>query len=409
MASLGGRGYTIKTLADVSIDHCWNGEIILQIFGTELGNRILNIPRIPSPFKDQIFWKNDRHGKFSVKSAYLVENLWKFGPSKDLWKWIWDAGIHPRVSIMLWRALSEAIPTKNRLHFLPDKSCLICDVEEETGLHLFCKCSYSKSLWFGGKFPIRIEEIPGSNLFCCLESVLPLLSSEASRIEVLSYIGCLFSEIWRQRNALLLCDTPVNPMSALVEIDKCFQDFQFKNLPTIPDIQKSPEFQGGLVAAPHSFPNVDQVNFVIFTDAAWVNGSAGIAAIAVNRLSGCWFVKAQKIQAISALDAELRAINLGLNWAVESDWKEVVLLSDSKIAVDSLTGTKKIPDWKLSSLFYSIFNVMKDLSFVRLFFISRIFNSFADGVAKTARSSSELAVLYQGEGNPPVIPINFLI
>uniref|UniRef100_A0A803NMY4 RNase H type-1 domain-containing protein n=1 Tax=Cannabis sativa TaxID=3483 RepID=A0A803NMY4_CANSA len=147
---------------------------------------------------------------------------------------------------------------------------------------------------------------------------------------------------------------------------------------------------------------------VFFIDASWVQGDAGIAAIAIDSSIDSWFVKAHKIQAQSTLEAELRAIFLALNWAVEFGWQEVHILLDSKIAVQSLNARKGAPDWKVSSLFYSIVNVIKVLPVVRFFFMNRSFNTLADGVAKNARIASELAVLYQGKGNPPVISIDFL-
>ncbi|KAF4356967.1 hypothetical protein F8388_015943 [Cannabis sativa] len=74
---------------------------------------------------------------------------------------------------------------------------------------------------------------------------------------------------------------------------------------------------------------------VIFTDASWTKGDAGIAAISIDIHTKCWFIKSQKIQTQSALEAEFHAILLALTRAIDLGWQEVHILSDSKIAVQA--------------------------------------------------------------------------
>uniref|UniRef100_A0A803QJN1 Uncharacterized protein n=1 Tax=Cannabis sativa TaxID=3483 RepID=A0A803QJN1_CANSA len=87
-------------------------------------------------------------------------------------------------------------------------------------------------------------------------------------------------------------------------------------------------------------PAIKQVCQILFTDASWVKGEAGLAVISVNMSSGCWCVKSQKIQTSLALEGELRAILHALNWAVESRWEEVLILSDSKVVVQALSSAE---------------------------------------------------------------------
>uniref|UniRef100_A0A803QIQ7 RNase H type-1 domain-containing protein n=1 Tax=Cannabis sativa TaxID=3483 RepID=A0A803QIQ7_CANSA len=41
-------------------------------------NKILHIHRIPSPHHDQIIWKDNSNGKFSMKSAYCLDQALRF-------------------------------------------------------------------------------------------------------------------------------------------------------------------------------------------------------------------------------------------------------------------------------------------------------------------------------------------
>uniref|UniRef100_A0A803Q2M5 Reverse transcriptase n=1 Tax=Cannabis sativa TaxID=3483 RepID=A0A803Q2M5_CANSA len=379
------RGYTIRTLADVSSGNDWNPELILQIFGTELGNCILTIPRIPFPFQDQVFWKHSQNGHFSVKAAYNVDQSWRFEPVKEIWKWIWGTDIHPRNSVLLWRILNDAIPTKSRLHFLPDKVCDLCDAGIENPLHLFCRCSFSKSIWFGGSKHIRIGDILGESLSEVLENLVLHFNDlpyGGNRVELLNYFGCVLSAIWHQRNEYYIENVPVNPVLALARAEKDFLEMQMVSRISKGDQDLGIQSKGG--------------------------GETGIAAIAVDMDAGNWFVKTQRLQAQSALEGEFRAIFLAMSWAIDQGWREVIILSDSKVAINALSSSGTCPDWKLSNVYFSIINVSKYFLVCNFYFISRSLNLLADGLAKKARISSEMAVLYQGEGNPPVIPITFL-
>ncbi|XP_060963609.1 uncharacterized protein LOC115716507 [Cannabis sativa] len=263
MSSLRNNGFTIKTVADISTGNEWNEEL------------------------------------FSVKAAYKVDQSWRFDPIKEVWKWIWGVDIHPKISVLLWRFMSDVIPTKSRLHFLSDKACDLCDSEVEDPMYLFSRCSFSRSIWFGGS---------------------------ESRDDFLNYLGCVLSVIWHQRNVFYINNVPVNPLMALARVES-----EFLELQRLPHFRKSTQSVGtqspeGSAGVGVTLSSSSMVSHVLFTDASWVGGEAGIAAVSVDTADGC----------------------------------------------------------------------------------CRTFNSVADGIAKKARAASELVVLYQGEGNPPVIPITFL-
>uniref|UniRef100_A0A803PAA5 Reverse transcriptase n=1 Tax=Cannabis sativa TaxID=3483 RepID=A0A803PAA5_CANSA len=409
MQQIRTRRYTISSIADVSIGNHWNAEIIYQIFGQDMGNLILQIPRIPNPFSDQIFWKHNQKGRFSVKSAYCIDQSWRFAPERQIWKWIWDRDIHPKISVFLWRILNEAIPTKNRLPFVRDKDCSLCGGGRENAIHLFRDCSFAKAIWLGGYYPLIIDSIPGDNMINFLESLLSSLPIQRS--ELLNFAGCVFSEIWNQRNALHMRSSVADPLLALQRIlnsvlelnmvceNKAKDKYSLAEDP-VPDTTQQ-------VSDGQSHQPMIQVAHVMFTDASWADGLAGLAAVGVDRLTACWFVNAQKSKAASALEAELQAILLALNWAVDTGWQEVHVLSDSLVAVSALNAGVGPPDWKCANIFFSIINASKKLSLCKFFYINRRLNSVADGMAKSARVAIDQAVLYQGEGIPPVVPIFF--
>ncbi|KAM6553278.1 hypothetical protein CsatB_014040 [Cannabis sativa] len=407
MQLLGERRYTIKTLADVSLGNRWNEEVIIQIFGHELGERILNIPRIPSPFPDQMFWKENRNGKFSVKSAYVVDQKWRFEPGQRIWKWIWDGRIHPRISIFLWRILNEAIPTKNKLPFVPIKDCGLCGKEGESALHLFRSCSFTKAMWMGSQYPLRIDNIPGESMVIFLENLISIFPISC-RIDLVFFFGCLCNEIWNQRNASCIRNATGNPIQALWNVGKALTDFKVLIMDSAKEsLVPTPSLEATVYPDAPTCMHHEKVDYVVFTDASWDKGETGVAAIIINMTEGNWLVKARKTTASCPLEAEFKAIEMALQWAVAEKKMKILILSDSKIAVNSLSANEGCPDWKCASLFFSVINLSRKLLVSKFIFISRSLNVVADGVAKNARLSSFLDVLYQGEGMPPVVPITF--
>ncbi|XP_060974235.1 uncharacterized protein LOC133039370 [Cannabis sativa] len=412
MESLRGKDYTIQTLSDISLGNDWNSEMVFQLFGEELGTRIMNIPRIPFPHMDQVFWKQNQVGNFSVRAAYNTAIMDRIEPQEEVWKWIWKGGIHPRISVFLWRALSEAIPTKNRLHFLQDKTCNLCGVEDESACHTLWKCSFSKAIWFGCRLALKLEDLPADNVLIMFKTLLDNMGG-ADRKELITYLGCIMTEIWHQRNICCIKNQEVNVQMVLARIEKKAEELMpsMSATPSLIHIDGNLDVMGRHIMEEPSGTMASNTSSVscnyAFTDASWVKDTAGIAAISVEISSGRWFANAHKIRAESALEAEFTAIILALNRARDAGWKEVRVISDSKIAVQALT-TNSLPDWKVASVFYSSLNLAKKFQMCCFSFIKRSCNALADGVAKSARISSDLAILYQGEGNPPVIPINFL-
>uniref|UniRef100_A0A803PAC7 Uncharacterized protein n=1 Tax=Cannabis sativa TaxID=3483 RepID=A0A803PAC7_CANSA len=153
---------------------------------------------------------------------------------------------------------------------------------------------FTKAVWLGGYYPLKIDCIPGDNMISFLEvliSALPLVE----RNELLNFVGCVFSEIWHQRNALCVRNTVADPFLALLRIDK--PDWEIKNLcncnagdprERVYDIELVTD-QGVVMC-----PREEEVNHVIFTDANWINGDAGVAVVGVDRSNGCWFVMLER-------------------------------------------------------------------------------------------------------------------
>lgn len=98
--------------------HGWDIDLIHDIFVDRDAEIIIAIPlHVNEP--DKWYWRKDRLGICSVKSAYTLiqENKLSrevYGDSR-VWKRLWNLRIPPKVKSFIWRAAMNCLPTKDLL------------------------------------------------------------------------------------------------------------------------------------------------------------------------------------------------------------------------------------------------------------------------------------------------------
>uniref|UniRef100_A0A803QHS0 Uncharacterized protein n=1 Tax=Cannabis sativa TaxID=3483 RepID=A0A803QHS0_CANSA len=338
MDRLKSKRYTVKSLVDISLGYEWNRELVIPIFREEL-----------------------------VKKAYCVDQGMTFESKKEVWKWIWKSSIHPRISILLWRILNEALPTKDRLKFVVDKECPLCNESCENGLHLFKECNFAKALWFSGLFPIIIEGIPGENISDFFFNLISSFPSN-NKAEVVTYCGCVFDQMLRQRNDCLLKCSSGNFDQVRIRILKAFSELSVNRKHSSVSWLENSWIGGDEENACQDLGlvRVKEVDCIIFTDASCKQEKVGLAAVMINRSNGNWVYKTQLIITRSAMEAELQAILMALKWAIANDWKEIHVQSDSLVITQALAKGKCPPDWKsfnISLIILGLIKLFKTCSF----------------------------------------------
>lgn len=142
-----------KWVSDLITDNgTWNIECINRIFWPIDAEVICNI-RIPSRVEeDCVAWHPDKHGLFSVRSAYKLgwclaqENNSSSSNPVGMQK-SWDPH---KVKIFAWKAASNCLATmKNKFKRKLEASaiCSICGREEEDIVHALCWCPQAGYLW----------------------------------------------------------------------------------------------------------------------------------------------------------------------------------------------------------------------------------------------------------------------
>lgn len=101
-----------------------------------------------------MIWKDEKHGKYYVKSAYrfCVEELFDSSHLRrpGNWSGIWKLKVPPKVQNLVWRMCRGCLPTRIRLH---DKGvqcplhCVSCVSTHEDLAHLFFTCPFAIQVW----------------------------------------------------------------------------------------------------------------------------------------------------------------------------------------------------------------------------------------------------------------------
>ena len=125
----------------------WNEEVIRQNFANIDAQAILRTP-IRGTGEDFWAWEPERHGCYTVKSAYrcIYNEKWqsdeqeRASTSGDLtWKQIWRLCVPPKVRVFWWRVVNGFLPAKGVLHKRHIErvpNCDVCGAEEESINHV---------------------------------------------------------------------------------------------------------------------------------------------------------------------------------------------------------------------------------------------------------------------------------
>ncbi|KAF4358952.1 hypothetical protein G4B88_018190 [Cannabis sativa] len=264
-----------------------------------LDDMISNIQIVRKVDLDTLIWKDSAVGHFNVKGAYWADQRIRFGESDKLWNWILYSKVHPRLSLVIWRACSDSLPTGDRIFSAEVNACPVCHVAPESSLHLFSRCSFAAAVGFSSPMPVRIDSIPGNSLY---EVILNLCSSLASdqRTKMLCCIG-------KARNLL------IHPLCAVPCLDSVRKEIsnRFSELVSLAD---------GLSLSHHprtlnsTFPDVS-TDKCILVDGSFLEDKFGCGMVALVQNSMMCWNRLNSGVCEMPLEAEMQACVFGLLWA----------------------------------------------------------------------------------------------
>ncbi|XP_060959119.1 uncharacterized protein LOC133030399 [Cannabis sativa] len=291
------------------------------MFGDTLGERIARIGRLPSENTAVLVWKESTDGRFTVKRGYEASQA--HGPSIDskLWKKVWSPRLHFRHSMMLWRVISDCLPTKERLVFVRDKICSMCGEETESDTHLFWDCHCAWALWFGSPFSSRGGVGNGNSI---KERLVRLLESipRQHTASFLSFVRCLFEGIWKARNELLF-------KGGVVDILQIRDSIMRRHSKALRAMKEDSDIGVTTPTGVIGKTVCNTADIFSVSDASWKEDKAGLAVGLLDRQNNKteWFTK--QVSASSTAEAKLLAIQWAMQLVREKGFRRDNLACDA--------------------------------------------------------------------------------
>lgn len=371
----------------------WDGTILNSLFNPHLCSLICSTPISWTGCADKLIWSHSSSGVYSVNSGYLLASCLtkdhggslpssSYNLPPTIWKLIWRLKVPPRVKHFLWRALRNALATKENLFSRKcarNPLCDYCGTEVESIEHIFFRCEWTNEVWgnCGIIFPDRIRSIVSLKQW-----ILSLHSAFGSSFfEKLGIIAQLCWAIWKQRNDRIFSNTHPDPIRL---------------------IRQALRVHGEFLAAAYSKANVPERTIEDRNDQTWQrppndrwkfncdgaynpsDKSAAFAVLVRNSDGAVVDINHGRIKVSSALAAEAWAVRIAVAMAVAWGKKEAIIESDCKVLVDLLQPDHANTNWTIQAIIDDIVSLSVNANFV-FSWCNRKVNSCAHWIASNSR------------------------
>ncbi|KAL4385770.1 hypothetical protein GQ457_15G007970 [Hibiscus cannabinus] len=202
-AAIDVRYTTISDLI-AQVDNSWKLEVLNDLFDAELVNQICSIPLSQTRSLDEIVWRCDGSGNYSVKSGYRVlcaeQVSTQVDGSSAFFSALWVINVPAKVKITMWRIVNNFIPTFQNMQIRRMQMtnvCPFCQSAGETVEHLMRDCGFVQQLMSRLNLPATSIQIAGPWKNWVV-SYFAIPSDRYKRILVV-----LYWSVWYSRNKLI--------------------------------------------------------------------------------------------------------------------------------------------------------------------------------------------------------------
>jgi hypothetical protein len=202
------EGHSVSSVSGLlSENGQWNEDLIMQNFIPVDAAVIMRTPtRILG--EDVWAWEPEKHGVYSVKSAYrLLDKARIFnsdeqaasGSGNPCWQKIWKLKVPPKIRVFWWRVLHEFLPARqvlHRKHLEPVANCEDCGEESESIRHILMECTVARAFWEQTKTITGVKLPPLHHETWAQDLLEGRAGSEQNQTTIIIGIYAL----WMQRN-----------------------------------------------------------------------------------------------------------------------------------------------------------------------------------------------------------------
>jgi ribonuclease HI len=317
----------------------WDIPLIEQIFPRETVDKICSIPICPRTQEDRLIWAGTKLGSFSVRSAYHLEMecrariAWESSSasqSNPYWQHLWKLKVSRSVSLFLWRACNEILPTNKNLFkrkVVPAPVCPLCGVDEESTSHVLWRCPTAQAIWSCCGRSINKSVVMEDNFFGIFCYLCDRLDTEEMEFAVI-----VAHKIWLRRNLMVFGGSIPSPSILVKGAKEVLEEFR-KSFEEVP----SREIEGPRATSRWSKPDAGfiKLNWDAALDAR--QNRMGVGIIARDELGK---VRAALSTALPYIQnpsvAEAFGARRAVEFARERGFSSIVIEGDSREVVLAL-------------------------------------------------------------------------
>ncbi|KAL3844844.1 hypothetical protein ACJIZ3_002247 [Penstemon smallii] len=330
----------------------WDVNTLIELFPLNVVNEIRKIFISPPQTPQQLIWIPSKSGKFSTKSCYIQSQKRRFpqlnSVDTKLFKNLWNAKIHNRHKVLLWKIIFDLLPTRRRLSYILQVGildCPICGAEVEDLNHLFLHCPLTKALWFNSKWSFKLDCLAVSSV---REWIIILLDkndhsfiSNENREFFLIYVVLTFEIIWLNRNK-------VTHNAPSFDVQEMTQRVE-KNAKEHFQAQMSSHISKCLNYSSKGWRPPKEGWITVNTDASFKaeENEASMAIIIRNHNGSILFAETLSRPCLNALAAEAFAIKEACVRLHFVKAKFVTFESDCLVAIETILNKERDMDWAI--------------------------------------------------------------
>ncbi|OMP06477.1 hypothetical protein CCACVL1_01552 [Corchorus capsularis] len=376
--SKAGKAVMIQAVAQATPVYLMSVFLFPKSFLQELNAMIarfcLVVPRQNE--EDRLIWNGTMLGEFTVCSAYHVARR-VIGRQElplqlrsPIWRYIWSAGIMPKIQYFMWRLVWNILPTKSNLNKRGMEiagTCEVCGGEESADAHVFFNCHLSKLVW----------EDACPWVLSCIEqwdlngNFWEFFLEKAKAIGQFDRVCTILWLLWGNSNRALyeaFCSMP----NAIVRAATRILDQVCAATSRIGEILMGQSRQIAWMPPPLGVMKIN-------TDASFSteNGEAGLGVVIRDDVGNVIASGSRRLYFIAdSLYAEVHAILFGFEMALELGLDRCIVESDSLLAIREINKLDTV-FWEGGCLIHEIRELASLFEFCSFQFVNREANMLA--------------------------------
>ncbi|KAG5516346.1 hypothetical protein RHGRI_037157 [Rhododendron griersonianum] len=295
---------------------------------------------------DAVVWGQSSSGNYTVKPGYqlafkrayateVLQGSSSTELSTAIWKVIWRLKSPPRTKHFLWRAIRNAIATKENLFTRKcarSPLCSLCRIEIESIEHVLLRCEWTRGVWenSGLSFSSPIQNVV--SLKSWMEGLAEEFGNKFS--DILGTISQIFWAIWKQRNEWIFSQQKPNAVRTIKQEFQVHGDFLAAACSQENRLARN---HGDSNASKWQRPLHDRWKFNC--DGAFnpSDKSAAFAVLVRDNNGSVVEVNYGRIKVYSALAAEAWAIRVAVSMAKAWGKRDAIIESDCQVLVRMLS------------------------------------------------------------------------